>query len=61
MNDRDLLFDQLAKIAEASEKYPDKRPEIDVEFEFRGTQDEHGAPCWTSTGYRTVTIKYYLP
>ena len=61
MNDKELLYQQLADIGTSLDEYPDEEIDIDFEYDFRGTWDESGVPCRTPTGYRIVTIKYYLP
>ena len=61
MNDEKLFLEQIHRIIKSLEEYPDKSITIKTKFDLEDAQDEHGAPCFTPTGYRTVTIKYYLP
>ena len=55
------LLEELDRIEESMREYPENRIDVDFELDLVKTSDQHGVACWTPTGYRTVTIKYYLP
>ena len=61
MNYNKDLLEELDRIEESMRAFPEKEIDVDFELELRGTQDDGGIPCFTPTGYRIVTIKYYLP